>query len=234
MNQNSALQFDDLSESAAVIADASLIVRARFIEAADTFLHLNVGAIRPAVARGYWPDIRPEPMDHVDIRLRYQPSASAISRAEEVFYGWMLTIVGDQEGRILLSRWSICLAARHIAGSFREFCRKTERSRSTAERRLQNEFRNISAELLKKPNLLHEPDWSRMVPMLPNSANDLDKVETPMAASSSFWLPEDAKPVFDAESPELEALSKRLEKANKLRDREARRRQKLAGYEQAA
>lgn len=227
MNPNNALPSDGLTETAATIADVSLVVRGRFVEAADTFAHLNVRNLRPGHATTYWPEIQPDPMDRVDTPLRYRPSASAISRAEEVFYEWMLQIVKDEEARILLSRWSICLAARHITGSFRDFCRKSGRSRSTAERRLRNEFSNISGELIKKANLLHHPDWTRVVPMMPNSVTDLDKVETPVATSSSFWLPEDAKPVFDAESPELEALSERLEKANKLREREARRRAKL-------
>ncbi|GAC1042280.1 DUF6362 family protein [Rhizobium sp. No.120] len=227
MNQTNALPFDRLCENAATVADVSLVVRARFVEAADTFVHLSVRNLRPGHAKSYWPDIQPEPMDQVDIRIRFRPSAAAISRAEEVFYGWMLELVKSEENRILLSRWSICMAARHIAGSFRDFCKNSGRSRSTSERRLRNEFNNISGVLIKKANLLHQPDWSRVVPMMPNSVTDLDKVETPMARSPGFWLPEDAKPVFDPDSPDLEALSKRLEKANKLREREARRRAKL-------
>lgn len=227
MSQNSALPFDNLTENAATIADVSLVVRARFVEAADTFVHLSVRNLRPSHAKSYWPDIQPDPMDHVDIRLRFRPSASAISRAEEVFYSWTLDLVESEESRILLSRWSICMAAKHIAGSFRDFCKFSGRSRSTAERRLRNEFSNLSAQLIKKANLLHQPDWSRVVPMMPNSVTDFDKVETPMARSPGFWLPEDAKPVFDPDSPDLEALGKRLEKANALREREARRRAKL-------
>ena len=42
-----ASQFDDLSHHAAEIADLSLIVRARFIEAADTMVHLDVRGVRP-------------------------------------------------------------------------------------------------------------------------------------------------------------------------------------------
>ncbi|WFU89483.1 hypothetical protein QA644_10805 [Rhizobium sp. CC1099] len=53
MNQNTALRFEDLTEDAAQIADASLIVRARFVEAADTLLHIDVRGLRPASLRAF-------------------------------------------------------------------------------------------------------------------------------------------------------------------------------------
>ena len=42
-----ALQFDDLSQRAAEIADLSIIVRARFVVAAVTMVHLDVRGVRP-------------------------------------------------------------------------------------------------------------------------------------------------------------------------------------------
>jgi hypothetical protein len=80
MNQNSALLFEDLTESAAQIADASLIVRARFVGAADTLPHVNVRGLWPAALKAFWPE---HALDYKEVRLRYRPSASAISRAEE-------------------------------------------------------------------------------------------------------------------------------------------------------
>ena len=125
--------------------------------------------------RSFWPDIQREPMDGVDIVIRYRPSAAATSRSEEFMYGWLLDHVKDEERRIILGRWAMCLAAPRIGGSFRDFCQKTGRVRRTAERRLQNEFQSISSALIKFSRSLQEPDWSRVSPMMPNSATDLDK-----------------------------------------------------------
>lgn len=216
MNQNSALRFE-ISEEAAIVADTSLIVRARFVEAADTMLHISVRGVRPAVEQSYWPEINPEPMDKVDIVLKYRPSAAAISRAEEVLYGWMLKYVKDDERRILLGKWATCLAAPHILGSWRGFCQKEGRVRRTAERWILAELQSISSQLLKNSKSLHEPDWSRVSPMMPNSATEFDKVGTPVAKHDLHWLPEDGKPIYDRESPELAALIKRIEKANRRR-----------------
>lgn len=217
MNQNIDLRFE-LSEAAAVVADTSLIVRARFVEAADTMAHIDVKNIRPAVLRAFWPE---HILDYKEVRTRYRPTASAISRAEEVMYGWMLQHVSDEERRVLLGKWSMCLAAPQIAGSFRQFCQRTGRVRRTAERRLQNEFSSISSALLKSAQSLHEPDWSRVSPMMPNSATDLDKVETPVETSHTHWLPTDAIPVHDPDIPDLAKLIKRLERANKRRQQAA-------------
>jgi hypothetical protein len=211
------LQFDDLSQRAADIADLSLIVRARFVEAADTMVHLDVRGIRPDRMRTLWPEVLPEPTDHADIRIRYRPSAAAISRAEEVLQEWLRVHVRDEERRILLSRWSVCLAAPHVAGSFRDFCARTGRVRRTAERRIQGEFQSLAGALLAIAPLLQEPDWSRIAPMMPNSPGGAERVKPPASRHKTHWLPDDARPVFDAASPELAELAKRLERENRRR-----------------
>jgi hypothetical protein len=213
MNQNIALR-SEISEEAAQVADVSMIVRARFVEAADTMLHIDVSGLRPAVLKGFWPE---HILDYKEVKLRYRPTASAISRAEEVMYGWLLEYVSDEERRVLLGKWSMCLAAPHIGGSFRDFCQKTGRIRRTAERWLLGEFQSISSAVIKSDQSLHEPDWSRVSPMMPNSAIDLDKVRTPAAKHDMHWLPADARPFHDPDSPELAALIKRLTKANRKR-----------------
>lgn len=212
-----ALRFDDLSGNAAEIADLSLIIRARFIEAADTMVHLDVRGVRPDRMRTLWPEVLPEQMDHADVRMRYRPSAAAISRAEEVLQEWLRIYVRDEERRVLLSRWSVCLAAPFVAGSFRDFCARTGRVRRTAERRIQSEFQNIARTLLAVSPILQEPDWSRIAPMMPNSAGGSERVKPPTIKHEMHWLPDDARPVFDAASPELAELAKRLERANRRR-----------------
>lgn len=212
-----ASQFDDLSHRAAEIADLSLIVRARFVEAADTMVHLDVRGVRPDRMRTLWPEVLPEATDHSEIRARYRPSAAAISRAEEVLQNWLRTHVRDEERRILLSRWSVCLAAPNVAGSFRDFCARTGRVRRTAERRIQGEFQTIASALLVTSPILQEPDWSRISPMMPNSADGSERAKPPVSKHETHWLPEDARPVFDAASPELDELAKRLERENRRR-----------------
>lgn len=216
MNQN-ALQFDELSEQAAGIADVSLIVRARFVEAADTMIHLDVRGVRPGAPRTLWPDIPSDTMGSADVRRRYRPGAAAITRAEEVLQGWLLSHVRNEEHRVLVSRWSVCLAAPYIAGSFRDFCTRTGRVRRTAERRIQREFQSLADVLLKSATVLREPDWSRVSPMLPNSGSQAERAKTRPAKHQGHWLPDDAKPKFDPANPELAALARRLEEGNERR-----------------
>jgi hypothetical protein len=220
MSQSSALRFEDLTEEAAQVADASLIVRARFVEAADTMLHIDVKGLQPARLKAFWPEIIQE---YREIKLRYRPSSEAISRAEEVMFGWMLDLVKDDSRRILLNKWSICLAAPHIVGSFRNYCSQKRLIRRTAERHLHQEFSSIGNAILKSAQSLHEPDWSRVSPMMPNSATDLDKMRSPVV---EYDLYGGMKPNFDpANSDDAKARSdliKRLERANRQRDKKRR------------
>lgn len=52
---------------------------------------------------------------------------------------------------------------------------------------------------------------------MPNSAIDLDKVEALAAKREMHWLPADAKSFHDPDSPELAALIKQLQRANRKR-----------------
>jgi hypothetical protein len=215
--RHNALPADDLSGVAAAAADLSLIVRGRFVEAADTMVHLDVGGVRPALPRTLWPDIRPEAGDDAGQRRRYRPDAAAISRAEEVLQDWLLAHVRDQERRVLLLRWSVCLAAPQIAGSFRDFCSKTGRVRRTAERRLQAGLMTLTESLLAIGRSPAEPDWSRISPMMPNRSSNHDRTGVPPVKHGHHWRAEDAGQPFDPDSPMLAELAKRLERGNRRR-----------------
>lgn len=204
MNQKSVLTFEQLNENAALIMELSFVVRARIIEAADTMLHLNVGTIRPSVMRTFWPTYQDETIGgHSvgygcnDTRTRYVPTSKAISRAEEVLYCWMPEYVLDDERRLILSQYSMCMAAPKKVGSFRSFCENTGRVRRTAERRLDAQIIDISAIIWKKAQSLQCPDWSRVSPMLPKSGIDLGKMATVM-----HWMSEGAKPIHRPEMRE--------------------------------
>ncbi|WP_240535406.1 hypothetical protein [Rhizobium freirei] len=64
---------------------------------------------------------------------------------------------------------------------------------------------------------LQEPDWSRIAPMMPNSAGGSERVKPEVTKHEMHWLADDAKPVFDAASPALAELAKRLERGNRRR-----------------
>lgn len=183
-------------EEQAALADLIIIVKARFIEAADTIAHLDVGRLRPSKERSLWPSFPGETVGghHVGYgtngqRVRHVPSSQAISRAEEVLYGWLLDHLETDEERILVGRWAACLAAPKIAGSFRQFCKKTGRSRSTAERRVNLALERVALAILKNAQSLQAPSWSRVVPMMPNQRSDLGKM-----ATVTSWMAPGAKP----------------------------------------
>lgn len=187
MNQKPALTFEQLNENAATIMELSFVVRARIIEAADTMLHINVGTIRPSAMRTFWPDYQDETIgghsvgyDRNGSRTRYIPSSQAISRSEEVLYHWMTDYVHDDERRLILSQYAMCMAAPKKVGSFRSFCEKTGRVRRTAERRLDAQIIDITTVIWKKDQSLQCPDWSRVSPMLPKSGIKLDKMAAVM------------------------------------------------------
>lgn len=182
----------------AALADLITIVKGRFIEAADTLAHVDVGQIKPSKMKSAWPAMQLETFGvgghHPGYgingdRLTYRPSSVAISRAEEVMYGWLLDYAKGDEERMLLSKWSSCMASPKTAGSFREFCKKTGRSRSTAERRVNQALQRVSLEILKKSKSLQGPDWSRVMPMMPNQRMHGDKLDRAM-----YWRAPDAVP----------------------------------------
>ena len=185
----------------AALADLITIVKARFIEAADTIANMDVGQLRPSKARSLWPAYQTESVgghhpgygingNHVP----YRPSSRAISRAEEVMYGWLLDYVDNDEGRRLLGQWAACQATPKRAGPFRGFCKKIGLSRSTADRRVDRAFKAVAAAILKNAQSLHGPNWSRVMPMMPNSRIEVGKMGT-----ITRWMAEGAKPAHHPE-----------------------------------
>jgi hypothetical protein len=180
----------------AALADLITIIKARFIEAADTIAHMDVGQLRPAKARSFWPAYQTDNVGghHPGYgingdRVPYRPSSKAISRAEEVMYGWLLDYVGNDDSRRMLGQWAACQATPRRAGSFRAFCKKNGLSRSTAERRVDRAFKAVAAAILKNAQSLQGPNWSRVMPMMPNSRIEVGKMATVTA-----WMAEGARP----------------------------------------
>lgn len=183
-------------EYEAAMADLITIVKARFIEAADTIAHMDVGQLKPSAVRSLWPVYQTENVGghHPGYgingdRIAYRPSSKAISRAEEVLYGWLLDYVPDDRSRKLIGVWASCQATPRRTGSFRQFCKKNGLSRSTTERRIDGAFKAVAAAVLKNAQSLQGPNWSRVMPMMPNSRIDIGKM-----ATGTAWMAPDAKP----------------------------------------
>jgi hypothetical protein len=169
-------------------------VKARFIEAAETIAHMDVGRLGPAQARTFWPAMQlssdqEENAGTGSKKLRYVPSKEAIARSEDVLLNWLVTHVADDESRLLLGKWASCQATPWIAGSFRTFCKRNGLSRSTAERRADKALKGVAAAILKSAKSLHGPNWSRVMPMMPNQRIDLGKM-----ATVTSWMAEGARP----------------------------------------
>jgi hypothetical protein len=181
-------------EYQAALADLITIVKARFIEAADTIAHMDVGRLGPAQAQTYWPAMQlcseqEKTADGGRKKLRYMPSKEAIARSEDVLFNWLVVHVADDESRVLLGRWASCQATPWIAGSFRAFCKKNCLSRSTAERRVDKALKDVATAVLKNAKSLQGPNWSRVMPMMPNQRIDLGKM-----ATVTSWMGPDARP----------------------------------------
>ncbi len=203
-NRNSALPSKPIDYALeAALADFIWIVKGRFVEAADTIANMDVGQLRPSKARSLWPAYQ---VDNVGghhpgygingSNVQYRPSSIAISRAEEVMYGWLLDYVDGDQARRLLGQWAACQATPKQAGSFRAFCKKIGLSRSTAERRVDGAFKAIAGAILKNAQSLQGPNWSRVMPMMPNSRIDPGKM-----ATVTRWMAPDAKPRHMPEMP---------------------------------
>lgn len=187
-------------EYEAALADLITIIKARFIEAADTIANMDVGRLRPAKEKSLWPLMQ---MDNVGghhpgygingNHVPYRPSSETISRAEEVLYGWLIDYLPDERSRMLVGKWSSCQASPRTAGSFRAFCKENGVSRSTADRCLADAFKAVAAALLKKGQSLQAPNWSRVMPMMPNQRIDFDKM-----ATVTCWMADDARPKIAA------------------------------------
>jgi hypothetical protein len=186
-------------EYEAALADLIMIVKARFIEAADTIAHMDVRQLKPAPVRSLWPVVQVEQYGvgghHPGYGINgnyvpYRPSSKAISRAEEVMYDWLLRYVSGDQRRILVGKWAACQATPNRSGSFREFCRMNGYSRSTADRRVADAFKAVAAAIFKNAQSLQGPNWSRVMPMMPNQRIDLGKM-----ATVTCWMAEGSKPV---------------------------------------
>jgi len=131
------------------------IVRARFVEAADTERRLprgggGQGSPWPAYTYSFedkagWGTERLAEDREMRLR-RIPPTAAAITRHDEVM-GWTANLIDDEKRRRIVWAWAWC---RLTGSSFSARCKKNGWVKVTAYRRLTECFSNVAAHLCNK------------------------------------------------------------------------------------
>jgi len=158
------------------------LIKARFVEAADTERRLPAARISPSVASGWWPEFKysvadmngwggrrlSEHREQFWANARLAPSAGAVSRHEEVLT-WTADHIHDEARRRLAWLWAFCTAADR---DFSAALRSKGIARSTAYdrlnklwARLERDFRNATVPLRFPDDkwVGHEPHRSKIV-----------------------------------------------------------------------
>jgi hypothetical protein len=221
------------------------IVRARFIEAADT--ERRMPGHGGAGKSGFWPQYVHSFEDmngwgtrrlaeEREMRMRrIPPTAAAISRYFEVMK-WTSEYILDERRRHIVWAW----AASQAGGkSFSEKCRREGWVKMTAYRRLGGIFQTVSAKLVNNGILLRLPDEKWVLPNQINSGSSSITLatddENEPALHQTFQIFDGDRPGDMLTSPQaVELFEKFLEKTNRKRRREQERRRKLGLEESAA
>jgi hypothetical protein len=220
------------------------IVRARFIEAADTERRMPGGGV--SGKSGYWPQYvhsfedmngwgtrRLAEEREMQLR-RTPPSAGAISRYLEALK-WTAEFIGEENRRRIIWAWARCQTSDR---SFAEYCRREGLVKMTAYRRLGGVFQTISQKLINNSVLLRMPDekW-----VLPNPINSGSSSHTLATHDEDAPAPHQTFQIFDGDRPghtltspqSVELFEKFLEKTNRRRRKEQERRRKLGLLEES-
>lgn len=184
------------------------IIRARYLEAADTDDRLPSARLEPSSARGFWPayDYTFEDMNGwgterlaEDREFRFRrlpPSMQAIKRHAEVM-DWTGSILTSPEHRHLVWGWAQCIVR---GRSFSGWCRDTNRHRRTAVARTERAFDLIVSHFRRKGDLptLPEQKWlfqlcdaeCNIPTTIANCASEEWAVKRPIS-----WIDPDHKPI---------------------------------------
>lgn len=182
--------YEYLDLDAVRFSELCLIVRARVIEAAETMTYIYVKDAYPGKLKSFWPAHQYDYCVETP-RNYYRPDASAITRAEEVFYDWFPLL--PDEARPKLCAYAFCLAAPRKYGSIKQYCKKQNYSRSTFDRFITKVIQALAQKKCKSSKMLHLPNWKRVMTLMPNSCIKIDKI-----ATVTYWRTDDAKPSIKA------------------------------------
>lgn len=212
------------------------IVRARYVEAADT--ERRMPTARTGSAMGYWPSYEYSFEDKAgwgskrlaeerEMRFRrIPPSSAAISRHEEVVR-WTATLIDNERDRRIVWAWAWC---RLTGLSFSARCRKRGWVKATAYRRLQATMERISASLGNEASLLRYPDeiWMRQEGASYGTYCDTRTIrDDEPAKSPTSQIFDGNRPCDTLTSPQaIEAFAEHLVAVNRRRSKEQERRRR--------
>jgi hypothetical protein len=221
------------------------IIRARFVEAADTERRLPKGGGGSSV--GYWPSYEYTFEDKAgwgtkrlaeerEMRLlRIPPSSAAITRHAEVMV-WTSSLIDDERKRKIVWAWAWC---RLSGASFAARCKKHGWVRLTAYRRLSATIDQILGQLRNDATLLRLPDEKWVLQETPDMPSITGTMglgdEQPLPVSPTSLILAGDRPGHTLTSPQaVENFEKHLARVNRARRKEQERRRKLGIEETAA
>ncbi len=153
-------------------------------------------------------------------RYKESASAAALGRSEQV-WGWINTYLNEQQ-RKLIYAWSWVKVRKGMKIS--AFAAQNDMN----ERMLRREISHYCQIIANNLNQIMLVRLNNGTCEVSENEGETGQSDVTSKKCATHWMDSDARPILDPSSPELAALNQRLEDANKRREREARRRQKVA------
>ncbi len=199
-------------------------VETRVLEMADTLRMMpankgpkEYGSAMPEVVRRY-----DESYGFETSRYRESATAANLARMEQV-WGWVNGYLNEAQRKVIYAwSWVKVRKGLKIAAFAAENDMSDRMLRREITRLCQIIANNLNQNVYVRLNS-DDCGLSENQPELDQS----DVTSNNCERSPRSWMTPDARPILDTSSPELAALTQRLEEANLRREREARRRAKL-------
>lgn len=205
------------------MTDLPTIIKARFLEAADTERRLPYAKVRPDGYGSSMPSYLHDFADRVgwgkdrleeerrSLSRRLPPTAAAISRHDECLR-WTVEEIAFEPYRRAIWGWALCRAS---SRSFRGWCRTEGVSHETGYRRVDAVTAAISSKFRKSSHLLMRPADEWLLHIDPDWDINSDMVGDSTGRSLGAWRAADADPATSddpAVARLLEAQRRRREK----------------------
>lgn len=199
-------------------------VEGRIIEMADT-LRLTPSVSGPANFVSLMPEVvreQSESYGYSSAGYTNRASPGALDRMVEA-WGWVNSYL-EEADRKLIYAWSWVKVRKGM--KIGRFAYENEMDDRNLRRRIVKCCQIIANNLNRIVFVRLNSEDCGVSENQPES-DQSDVTSKKCERSSPHWMAPDARPILDTSSPELAALTRRLEEANQRREREARRRAKL-------
>lgn len=199
-------------------------IEARIIEMADT-LRMTPAASGPANFVTLMPEVvreQHESYGYSAAGYSNRASPGALDRMVEV-WGWINAYLAEAD-RKLIYAWSWVKVRKGM--KIGRFAYENDMSDRMLRREIVRICHIIAGEL-NRIMLVRLNNADCALSENEGESDQSDVTSNKCERSAPHWMAPDARPIQDWSSPELAALTKRLEEANRRREREARRRAKL-------